>query len=160
MKLTKWLEPLGFPRPQWWITDCLDTYRLSKDQASRIDDTYGPFAATHGLAPANVGTHPSESAIVTEALRLHLDRLRAELSHADPEAIVTLGNAALRTLVGVLRLRQGEGPGNAVGRGARYGVASEIRVGDRVVPWYPLAHPAAPPAYRRFHAAWQDRVRH
>lgn len=46
--------------------------------------------------------HPSESAIITEALDEHRKRFVAEIEVCKPERIVTLGNAALAVVLELL----------------------------------------------------------
>lgn len=146
------LAPLGVTRGDAWITDCLDTYRASTGAAARLEDTYRPFAATVGLPPDALGPHPSESDIVTEALRDHRARLVAEIGTARPELVVTLGNAALRVLAGLGEVVGEPAPGKLAVAG--YGRRLTLRVAGLDVEWLPLAHPAAPSVYQEAHAAW------
>lgn len=69
---------------------CLDTYRCSKGLASRIADTYNPFAVAVGLPQAAFSKHPTEGEIIREAVREHQPRLRQEIEIARPDTIVTL----------------------------------------------------------------------
>ncbi len=153
--LDLWLQPLVPSRDDCWITDCLDTYRLSEQQAARISDTYAPFAEAFGLTANSVAPHPDEKAIVTEACAEHLPRLKRELGTAEPSIIVTLGNAALRTLRNLVELDGGADPGEAVGVDDRYGVPYSVQCEGRSARWYPLAHPAAPKKYQDLHSAWR-----
>jgi hypothetical protein len=95
------LVPLRASRKDACITDCVDTYFASTDGARRIADTYAPFAMQVGLPAARLDPHPSEVAIATQSSRHHNDRLRRELSDAEPDIVVTLGNAALRVFRGM-----------------------------------------------------------
>ena len=145
------LKPLGATRADAWITDCLDTYRCSDGLAARIADTYAPFAAEEGLPAAQLAGHPSENAIVEEALRVHRQRLLQELATAKPELIVTLGNAALRVL---RELPIALGGPAALHADAGYGKELRVTVAGVTARWLPLAHPAAPKRYQVAHAAW------
>lgn len=136
-----------------WITDALDTYRLSDGAAKRIEDTFGPWADAAGLARPRIEPHPEESDIWQEALRDHRGRLERELSTARPETVITLGNAALR----VLRELVGDaGPRRLAVAG--YGTERVVRFNGRAIRWLPLAHPAAPAPYPAAHAAWASAV--
>ena len=146
------LKPLGAMRADAWITDCLDTYRCSDGLAARITDTYAPFAEEENLPAAQLAVHPSENAIVDEALRVHQQRLLAELATAKPELIVTLGNAALRVLRELLLFALG-GP-DALRADGSYGKELQVTIAGVTARWLPLAHPAAPKPYRVAHAAW------
>ena len=146
------LRPLGAGRDDAWITDCLDTYRVSTGAEARILDTYRPFAGAYGLPADLLGRHPSESEIVVEALRDHRARLLRELEEARPSLLVTLGNAALRVVVGLGAVADGSAPKCLTTDG--YGRARRIRLGQREVEWLPLAHPAAPQMYQEAHAQW------
>ncbi|MBI1948588.1 MAG: hypothetical protein HYS27_23070 [Deltaproteobacteria bacterium] len=147
------LAVLGVAAADTCVSDCLDTYRVSRGAAARIDDTYAPFASTAGLTPAHLDAHPSEDEIVDEALRLHSARLIRELSACAPEIVVTLGNAALRVA------RELIDGANAAPRRLRpdrsYGTAVDVRISGRATRLIPLAHPAAPAAYQAAQAAWR-----
>lgn len=145
------LAALGAAHADAWVSDCLDTYRASTGATHRLDDTYAPFARSAGLLGTRIGAHPSEDAIVDEALRLHRERLASERSACSPELIVTLGNAALRVA------RELVDGGHEVpaklsirGYGARYGV----RVDGHHARLLPLAHPASPRPYQEAHRRW------
>lgn len=147
--------PLGVTREDAWITDCLDIYHASTGAAGRIADTYAPFAKAHGLIAADLGAHPSEAAIVTEALAQHRVRLLDELARATPDVVVTLGNAALRVL-GSLGTVDGGAPRGLATEG--YGKSLRLRIAGRTVTWLPLTHPAAPEMYQAAHRAWRART--
>lgn len=152
------LAPLGATRAEAWITDCLDTYRASVGGAARILDTYSGFARESGLPQANVAPHPSEAAIVKEALQEHRERLLDELEVARPDVVVTLGNAALRVLREISEVEANDDPGKALRADpASYGQRRPVRLGSRLAEWLPLAHPAAPAPYQQAHEAWVAR---
>ena len=138
------LTPLGQSRATTWITDCLDTYRMSTGVEARIADTYD-----NGTRPgARLLPHPSESAVVAEALNEHHSRLLDELDLCRPTVVVTLGNAAARVfseLVGVPQRKLTV---------AGYGQRVEVAVNGSAAIWLPLAHPAAPPRYQMTHELW------
>jgi hypothetical protein len=135
------LEPLGCARQDAWITDCLDTYRLSSGQASRIADTYDPNAIQLGLPPVEISAHPTEAEIVAEAVKAHRPRLLAELEKASPQEVVTLGNAALRVFATLVESSVSTPPRFLTQSG--YGAPVEVRVNGRSMTWRPLVHPGA-----------------
>lgn len=146
------LVALGAVHADAWVSDCLVTYRASTGATRRLADTYAPFALSVGLPATQLGDHPSEDAIVDEALRLHHERLSAELCACGPALIVTLGNAALRV---ARELVDGgrEVPGKLSVRG--YGARYDIGVAGRQARLLPLAHPASPRAYQEAHQRWR-----
>jgi hypothetical protein len=147
------LAALGAIYADAWASDCLDTYRASTGATRRLDDTYAPFARNVGLLEAQIGAHPSEDAIVDEALRLHRARLSAELSACGPALVVTLGNAALRVARELV-----DGGSEVPAKlsvhvyGARYGIG----VAGRQAQLLPLAHPASPRPYQVAHQRWSS----
>lgn len=154
----RYLEPLGLDRDGCWITDALDTYRLSNGQRARIDDTFDPVAKLLGLGDVTVRPHPSEGDVVKEAVELHLARLSAELARASPSLIVTLGNAAQRVLRELVHPDASQDPGPRVLPGDNYGRAVELHIEGRCVTWVPLAHPAAPARYQAWHDVWAREI--
>lgn len=146
----KLLAPLKTDRKDAWITDCLDTYRASVNQAAALAERYAPFAEAMGHPLHVLPPHPSENAIAAEAKSHHLERLKKELLTARPELIVTLGNAALRVAAGLVEVA--DAPTKL--SHADYGRTLEIRLDGRVVKWLPLAHPAAPKPYQDAHDRW------
>ncbi len=148
------LAPLGIRPDEAWITDCLDTYRCSKDLAARIDDTYNPFAKTVDLRPAALATHPTEQQIITEAVAKHRERLLAELATSAPDLVITLGNAALAVIRELVSLVAGPDYRRLSPVVDVYGTKSKVLQGGREVEFLPLAHPAAPAEYQAAHATW------
>jgi hypothetical protein len=80
---------------------------MSTGMVRALETVYTPFAASVGLAPYLLHRHPDEGEIVREALGSHRARLLHELREARPSMVVTLGNAALRTLASVLGVPDG-----------------------------------------------------
>jgi hypothetical protein len=149
------LQPLAVPAADTWITDCLNTYRASVAGAKRVADTYAPFAASVGLSPASLRSHPTETAIVGEALALHRMRLTNELNGASPDLVVTLGNAALRVLSALVdEGSRGRLPTKLSTARHLYGQRLHVQVGSCAFEWLPLAHPAAPDSYQGAHDRW------
>lgn len=146
------LDPLGATHADTWITDALDTYRCSVDLAVRLEDTYKPFAADMKLPLHALAQHPSEHDIVSESVREHRERLERELATAQPEVIVTLGNAALRAFTGLVEVVGEEAPKKLAVDA--YGRALNVNVAGRPAKWVPLAHPAAPKVYQAAHRDW------
>ena len=151
------LQPLDIARTSAWITDCLDTYRCSKALDGRIRDTYNPFAERAGLPLANLLQPPEEDQIVAEALEKQRPRLTGELSAANPELVITLGNAAFRVFQRLVDAVEGE-PGEELSAGVHaYGKKFKVKLGARAVDWLPLAHPHSPNPYKKAHTAWLSR---
>jgi hypothetical protein len=146
------LVPLKADRDDAWITDCLDKYFSSTAGAHRIADTYEPFAKRMRLPSARLSAHPSETAIVDESTRHHTARLRQELSDAEPDIVVTLGNAALRVFRGIAGKM---GDIWKLRADSNYGSEVVVSFDGRRIVWLPLAHPAAPPVYQLAHAGWR-----
>jgi hypothetical protein len=148
----KILAPLGVRRSSAWITDCLDTYFESDAAARRLDAQELLSVLTHrGIPGRKHRSHPSEAAIVNEAEQCHRERLLNELLEAQPDFVVTLGNAALRVFGSLIE--------NGSDRMSKlspedYGRKYRVRVRGRGTQWIPLAHPAAPKAYQDVHDAW------
>lgn len=98
---TNVLDRFGLDRKQAWITDCLTTYRMSNGVEKAIATVFRPFAESVGVeaekAP-RLEQHPSEDEIVREALATHKARIKRELESANPQVVISLGNAALRVL--------------------------------------------------------------
>jgi hypothetical protein len=133
------------------FTDCLDTYRASKGQAGRLDDTYDSFAATYGVDPADLAAHPSESEIVGETVSEHLPRLRSELEAAAPSRVITLGSAAARVFH---TLTQRPGPPQGL-RQHGYGEERRVSWRGKELRWIPLVHPGQRRAdWQSLHASW------
>ncbi len=149
--VTNILDRLSYDRAQTWITDCLDIYRASTGMQKVVDAVYGPFAVRLGLPGAELLSHPSENQIVNEAIAGHLPRLRGELALAEPDLVVTLGNAALRVFTALADER----PAIAKLAVDGYSTTIDITVGGAPLSWLPLAHPAAPTAYQAAHATWR-----
>lgn len=152
----KVLAPLGVARNEAWITDCLDTYRFSKGQEDAVAARFAPFAQASGLSWAGSGAlrHPTEDEIVNEARKEHLSRLGGELIAAQPDLVVTLGNAALRVM-SKLVVVEGKSAPETLAPGADYGSAVEIRVGGKAAKWLPLVHPGQrSKEWRAAHGKW------
>lgn len=146
------LEPLGATRESTWITDCLDTYRLSNGARKALTDTYDPARSRYGWPAWRLRPHPSEDEVVQESGSWHKDRLRVELATCRPELVVTLGNAALRVMGALLSA----GPERLDPAG--YGTRLTVGLGAHTIEWLPLAHPAAPQRYQEAHQGWQSRL--
>jgi hypothetical protein len=146
------LGPLDCTRDTTWISDCLDTYRLSNGARKALGDTYDSARDRYGWPAWNLRDHPSEEAIVREAWSWHKDRLRAELAVCEPELVVSLGNAALVVMGKLLSA----GPDRLAVEG--YGQRLNGGLNGRAVEWLPLAHPAAPQRYQEAHRDWVERA--
>lgn len=148
----KVLAPLDVRRSSAWITDCLDTYFESDTAARRLDaQELLSVLGDCGIPGRQHRPHPLEGAIVQEAKQQHRERLLGELLEAEPELVVTLGNAAQRVFGSLL-----EDESDRIARLSLedYGRTLRARVHGRNVLWIPLAHPAAPKAYQNVHNAW------
>jgi hypothetical protein len=147
----RWLAPLGLDRSEVWFTDCLDSYHLSDDMAKAIEEVYTPSARARDLPVADLPQHPGTREIVQRA---QIDRLRAELATAQPEILITLGNAAL-----VMRKLTGTSGPTSLVPDADYGSELEAKLDGRSVRWYALVHPGQKREdWRNAHAAWIGRV--
>jgi hypothetical protein len=163
----RWVEeqvliPLHIRREEAWITDCLDTYKCSRDLAARLDDTYGPFVEKMGgagreLRPAILSLYPSEKEAIDQALRLHRSRLLGELEAANPDLVITLGNVALAIIRNFLPFVSGADIQRLSSDVRNYGCRAMLRLGRREIELLPLAHPAAPFEYQAAHAAWLEK---
>lgn len=147
------LAPFGMSRDDVWITDSLDTYRMSTGVAQRLANTYDRGRLRFGWPAAALRGHPSESEIVTEALAGHRERLRDEITTCRPERIVTLGNAALRVVAALAGHHT-----RKLTSDASYGGSLDITIDGRQLRWTPLAHPAAPKVYQDAHERWRSNV--
>jgi hypothetical protein len=149
---TNVVAALASTRADTWITDCLDTYRLSNGARKALDDTYDSARARYGWPAWHLRGHPSEDEVARESLSWHKDRLRAELAACQPELVVSLGNAALRVMGALLSA----GPDRLEVTG--YGARLNVGLGGRAIEWLPLAHPAAPQRYQEAHQGWMARA--
>jgi hypothetical protein len=147
------LGPLGFTREQTWITDCLDTYRVSDAQTAAITERFLPFAAKVGEdVEPNLPAHPDEDAIVREAKKDHIERVDQELRQAEPTTVVTLGNAALRVFRLLLR---DDDPYQTDGLSTDgYGRRVFVSLHARPLDWYPLVHPGGRGPIQDAHTTW------
>jgi uracil-DNA glycosylase len=148
-----WLRPLGYTREQAFITDCLATARASTDVARRLADRYEPVVESLSAPMADLEPHPSEDAIVNEALTQHESRLINQILAADPEIIISLGNAAARVLASLSGRPDKEG----VLTPATYGDQRRVNLRGHQIRWQALVHPATPKAWAERHVAWTRR---
>lgn len=144
------LEPLGATRDEVWFSDCLDTYRASRGQAKRCDDTYAPFARQLDLPPARLGGHPNEDQIVREALGEQRERLMRELEVVSPDLVITLGNASARVFHNLTDLDGDESTLSHDG----YGDLVHVSCLERPIQWLALTHPGGPKAWQETHERW------
>ena len=145
------LDPLGAADVgSHFVTDCLTTYRLSTGAASRLHDTYQRMVEqTPGLESAQLQDHPSETQIVQESLQAQATRLTNQIVAAQPQLIITLGNAAARVI------------NSLAGRGGRgtltpdtYGHSVDVTISRTRTKWVALVHPATPPLWQTRHQQW------
>jgi hypothetical protein len=146
------LTPLGVGRYEVCVTDCLDLYRMSNGVKARLADTYDAGRARYGWPPQDIEPHPNESAIVTEAVGSHGDRLMRVLARCRPDLVVTLGNAACRVI------HELAGAGSRRLDLNRYGQRQKLSIDGHDSVWLPLAHPAAPRPYQVVHQMWEERA--
>lgn len=151
------LCPLRISAQDIWMTDSLDTYFESDGARERIaQNSLKNLLAKYSIPPPNIERHPSEGEIVTRASAEHQrKRLAEKLTEACPQIVITLGNAALKVIVGQL---EGDGVGLPTNLatadrpyGSRYEVASS-RFGNLSV--IPLAHSGAPDKFQKLHDMW------
>ncbi len=149
------LPILQASRRDVWLSDCLDLYHCSHDPAARISDTFAPWARENGMAVPVLPQHPDENAIVKEALAGHRDRLLNELTLAEPQVVVTLGNAALRVLMQLIAGNAEDLPKKLFADETTYGGRHRVQLlTGAVVEWLPLAHPGSPMSYKQTHKFW------
>jgi uracil-DNA glycosylase len=146
----RWLRPLGYERSEAFITDCLSTARISNGVKQRLADRYDPVAKALAAPSVQMDPHPSEGAIVAEALNEHADRLAAQVVGAAPDMIVTLGNAAARVIAAL----GGQAEREAVLTPATYGQERRVVLGGQTMRWQALVHPATPKVWADRHTAW------
>jgi hypothetical protein len=147
------LQPLNVHRKNAWITDCLNMYCESKGAAAKLrSESLASHIERMSIAGAHHLAHPSESEIVKQAVSEHSARLMTELQMAQPKCIVTLGNAALRVLGGLVKY-EGEKI-RQLRDDDSYGKKIRIFAAGHESDWVPLAHPAAPRKYQIAHAQW------
>ncbi len=149
------LTPLGIPRTQTWITDCIDIYHESKGAAKHLNEPlFRDLLVQLRIKDRNLPSHPSEDQIVGNA---QLDRLRTELASCLSRLIITLGNAALRVLVNFI---EGSAPIRKLAADSSYGQRFVVRIaGSSSIELLPLAHPGARGDYPLAHANWLDSQR-
>ena len=150
------MAKFGFARDEAWTTDCLDTYFGGVDGAAAIAGRFVPFAQAAGLDAGLLATHPSESDIVRLA-KERRERLLADLAAAQPQTIITLGNAALRVVADVVG-QFGKPIGKLSPEFGVYGKPLDISIGEASCRWVPLAHPAAPRSFQDAHKMWRPKV--
>lgn len=153
------IRVLGVQRSEVWLTDALDTYRMSDAIERRLNEI-GIRRLINGLGipPAKLRSHPSESAIVTEGLEQQADRIRAEIAECAPDMIVTLGNATLRVLREIYHLHDSV-PGKLSSDPSIYGRLYDVHLGESTkARLLPLAHPGAPRTYQDAHERWIETV--
>lgn len=149
-----WLEPLGIDSGDSWCTDCLDRYHQSVDMRRAINDVYVPFAEgdprLRGRLP-QLPKHPSTHAIVEGADHARLDD---EIRTAQPEIVITLGEAALKVFRSLVSASEPDG----LHSDERYGSEVRFRSGGRGIVWYPLIHPGQKRSpWRPAHDLWARR---
>lgn len=147
------LRPLHLSRDDTCITDCLDTYRASTGVMGALASVYDALAPQLELPRHDLQPHPGENQIVAEAVNAHRDRLRGELRRCQPELVVTLGNAALRTLREVVDSAAGGPPAQGLIADG-YPDSGDVVVDARRMQFLPLIHPGSPPVWQERHAAW------
>lgn len=134
-----------------FITDCLAKYRVSKAGREAIEERYNPFAADQPpLKPPSLSAHPSEGAIVREALDRQQGRIAGQVQAARPAHLITLGDAAAR-VVAVMSDWQGTGKVSST----PYAAPRSITLAGVTVQWFALIHPAARGGWQDRHKAWR-----
>lgn len=154
------LKPLGVTSVETCISDCLDKARLNANQATRVQDTYEPFAKAVGLPSCTLRPAPTENEIVAEARADHLQRLRAELNSCAPDKVVTLGNAAHRVAKSIFDWVEPD-PGDGL-RSSSYGTPLRAVHSGNATTWIPLVHPrsgAQTGSWPEVHATWEEGMR-
>jgi uracil-DNA glycosylase len=103
------------------------------------------------LQPAQLDPHPSEPQIVREALNEQKVRLGTQIRAAQPEQVVTLGDAAAQVIADM-----SDWSGSGKVSTTPYGLPRRITLAEVDLLWFALVHPAARGEWQRVHAAWID----
>ena len=153
------LAPLGISRENVWFTDCLDIYYCSNGLKKRIQDTYNPFAKQFKLPLAKLPPHPGENKIVRLAMKHHEERIKQQIKIAQPDQVITLGNAALRFLSSLISSGS-ETPKKLSPSPEHYGkVFGNLEIDNTKFSLLPIAHPAAPQKYQEAHKLWIENTK-
>ncbi|ODU27941.1 MAG: hypothetical protein ABS80_02985 [Pseudonocardia sp. SCN 72-51] len=147
------LRPLGVAPGRTWFTDCLPYYFVkqgSGSQGDRIAEVYQPFAALHGLPPADIPPRPKPAKLVRRALAEELDDLIRQFTEARAPRVVTLGQEAADVLTGLADTER-----VVLRADASYGTPRPVTVGGTEVDWLPLTHPGNhTPVWNERHEEW------
>ncbi len=145
----RWLAPLGVAADDYFVTDCLPTSMMSTGVEKVVDEkgVYGALVDRLGLPTVAMARHPSENAIVTQAVEHH-ERIREQVTVSGATRIVTLGNAAAR----VLAAATGE-TGGALAADS-YVHARRVVIDGRELEWHALVHPAVRAPWVERHDQW------
>jgi hypothetical protein len=151
------LRPLRVPVDRGYFTDCLPTYFLNGDASSQtaaIRKLYDPFAAGHGLPPADLPSRPAGQDLVRRAVAEEGPVLVRQLVDSAAPVIVTLGQEAadvLATLVSTDRI--------PLTADESYGRTIPVSVEGHRKDWLPLVRPGnRGERWRRTHRRWTDNV--
>lgn len=151
------LSPLKVSPDKAWFTDAIPWYFVktgARQQGSAITERYGPFAKSRGLPPTELPERPKARELVDLAVRSQAVRIRREILESEAGLVVTLGQEAWDTLVGVAN--NPKPPGDRL-TSLAYGKRGTIEIDGRKLEWLPLAHPGIvrqSKAWREAHQAW------
>lgn len=147
------LTPLSIDPDRTWFTDCLPYYFVKKgrgSQGDRIAEVYQPFAAQHGLPPADLPSRPAASGLVRRTLTEEKEDLTRQFAEARAPRVVTLGQEAADVLTGLAGVER-----VVLRADASYGTPRSVTVGGTKLEWLPLTHPGnRTPAWREQHKQW------
>ena len=146
----RYLDSLGVTADETAFTDVYQAFLLKRGAAARraggtaIDEDYTPHAEGAGWPEVSITTRPDEQTLISWAVEQFGDRLRADLSNADPaETVISLGNEALGSLRRLLG-PDADAPGDTLQQiydAGLYGTAGTLTIEGRDVEWFPLVHP-------------------
>ena len=151
------LCPLRIRRNETWITDSLDFYCESVGARERTQTPeVQHILSKYSIPGPSLHEHPDENTIVSIARNEgHHARLRKELQTAQPELLITLGNAALRVIHEVLGDAGMTLPEKLSWDDRKYGDRFHASLGEGFeFDVLPLAHPASPDSYQKAHDRW------
>lgn len=147
------LEPLGTRPDRTYFTDCLPFYFVKSgkgSQGQRIAEVYQPFAAEHGLPPADLPPRPKPADLVRRTVAEESDELRQQIIEAEAAQVATLGQEAADVLAAIAGVEP-----MALRPNEAYGTPYPVKVGDTPLAWIPLTHPGnRTPVWRARHQLW------
>jgi uracil-DNA glycosylase len=111
---------------------------------------YTPFAAAHGLLPAELPNRPSPHDLVARTVAEEAPTLFAQLHESGTTRVVTLGQEAADAFAAITATER-----ILLRPDKTYGRPHPVSVARRHLDWLPLTHPGnRTPAWRTHHERW------